>query len=98
LQQIAIAACRYATIAHYLYAVIAVAAAPFIIFSLPPAVLRLALIPPPVPLSPTAVAAATAVHYHCCRCREYNPPQSPPPLLFEYNRYRCYSKRNRRRH
>ena len=50
----------------------AVAALPFIIFSLPPAALRLALIPPPVPLSPTAVAAATAAHCHCCRCRENN--------------------------
>ena len=50
----------------------AIAATPFIIFSLPPAVIRLALIPPLVPLPPTVVAAATAAHYHCCRCREYN--------------------------
>ena len=63
-------------------------AAPFIIFSLLPAVLRLALIPPPVPLSPTAVAAATVVHYHRCRCREYN--------RREYNRYRCSAKQSQR--
>ncbi|AKT92117.1 putative membrane protein [Campylobacter gracilis] len=53
LQQIAIAACRYATIAHYLYAVVAGAANPFIIFSLPPAAIRLLLMPPYTPLSPT---------------------------------------------
>ena len=52
-------------------AVIAVAAAPFIIFSLPPAAIRLLLMPP-APLSPTIIAAATAAHCHCCRCREYN--------------------------
>lgn len=69
---------------------------PFIIFSLPPAAIRLPLMPP-APLSSTAVAAAVTAHYLCCRCRKYN-------RCYRHRRYYSntiatdFLQRNRRRH
>ena len=92
LQQIAIAACRYATIAHYLAAVVAIAAAPLIIFLLPPAVIRYGG-------ANTATRAAVAYRrYSRYRCSLPLLPLSriQSPLCNyryrhrrEYNRYRC---------